>query len=195
MQVDDGIGDGSGGGGDGLHRALCGRNRYTQHPSISARYVFGRNIPCLCLAYICERRPRTHGIHDDAENTTKKLRRSGGGGGKAKERMKSASSVWPRWRRWEKKTNIGNRLDSHNIWLSLRSRVEVVGWLMRWRWCWDHRRNSVSNDNGEDTFFFRTTRNAFVCLFASLHRRRIARMRWTTEEDWSEKNERRETWK
>lgn len=27
----------------------------------------------------------------------------------------------------EKRTNIGNRLDSHNIWLSLRSRVELVG--------------------------------------------------------------------
>lgn len=67
----------------------------------------------------------------------------------------------------KEKTNIGNRLDSHNIWLSLRSRVELVGSI-------NVKIVYRTTATTTPSLDFRTARNAFVCLLAPLHH--IARL-------------------
>lgn len=161
---------------DGLYCAHYAAAIDTQQPRIYIR----PKISCLCLAYICEC------VHTECPIGCRKQEERRRKNGKRFECLAKMK------KKMKKRTNIGNRLDSHNIWLSLRFRVEMVGSVYR-TVCAGRWRHLLS----QDTYCFRlpfrfaaSHFTSFVSVYLMLH----TLTRHGTEWDGREKNEeRRET--
>lgn len=88
---------------------------HSSYPNV--RLSFGRIFPARALHM------PTRLQHTESMMMRNEERERGKNGRKNENRFECLAKM----KTMEKRTNIGNRLDSHNIWLSLRSRVELVG--------------------------------------------------------------------